>query len=80
MGKYDPLRDHLRSVRGRTWIATFRDIETVIGDRLPASAYKYQAWWSNDRSHIQAHSWLEAGWRTENPDPIRKRTLFRKIR
>ncbi|MDT3685890.1 MAG: hypothetical protein RO009_12720 [Pseudorhodoplanes sp.] len=78
MGKYDPLRDHLQSVRARTWIASFRDVEAVIRDRLPRSAYEHQAWWSNSRSHIQAHSWLDAGWQTEGTDLTRKRIVFRK--
>jgi hypothetical protein len=78
LGKYDPLRDHLQTVRSRTWIATFSEIEDVMADRLPRSAHDHQAWWSNSRSHIQACSWLDAGWQTEDLDLKRKRVVFRK--
>jgi hypothetical protein len=78
LGKYDPLRDHLQAIRSHTWIATFREIEDVIADQLPSSAYHHQAWWSNSRSHIQTCSWLDAGWQTERLDLERKRIVFRK--
>src|SRR5205807_161474 len=38
-------------------------IEDLLGGSLPASAKQHRAWWSNDPHHVQACSWLEAGWR-----------------
>jgi hypothetical protein len=64
MSKYEPLRRHLQLSSG---ILEFRfsDIEEVLGFRLPRSARRYAAWWSNNGgSHVQAKAWLEAGYET----------------
>ncbi|MBE7435437.1 MAG: hypothetical protein HS100_16095 [Anaerolineales bacterium] len=45
---------------------SFEQVERIIGNTLPPSAYKYQAWWANSRgSHVEAEAWLNAGWRVE---------------
>lgn len=59
MGKYDPLAAHLRAA-GRPCRMTFAAIEELVGV-LPASARKHRTWWANDRSHVQAAAWLNAG-------------------
>jgi len=42
---------------------TFRDIETIIEDRLPPSARNQSAWWSNrSRGASQANAWMDAGY------------------
>ncbi len=66
MGKYSALRDHLEALDENHWKATFKDIEEVLGFRLPQSARNYQAWWANQRTegHVQCRSWLDAGWET----------------
>jgi hypothetical protein len=66
MAKYDPLREHL-VVSGKSTISmTFAQISALI-DGLPKSAYEHQAWWANeiDGQHVQAHSWLNAGFVVE---------------
>lgn len=40
MSKYDPLRHHLFKAQGNRWVASFSDIEAVLGFRLPDSARK----------------------------------------
>lgn len=62
VGKYYLLEMYLDrlSVSGIT--LTFTEIEKVIGEPLPPSAYKYPAWWGNG-GHIQANSWLDAGFK-----------------
>jgi hypothetical protein len=65
MGKYDPLREHLASLDDRTHVRlTFNEIAALVG-ALPASAWQHPAWWANevDGAHVQAHAWLDAGWR-----------------
>ncbi|MFO8037055.1 MAG: hypothetical protein R6U57_10555 [Anaerolineales bacterium] len=66
MAKYGPLKEYLESLSDDAQQKTisFAKIEQIIEDRLPKSAYKYRAWWSNERegSHTQARSWLDAGW------------------
>jgi hypothetical protein len=46
----------------------FQEIESIIGARLPPSAYKHREWWSNqsDVSHRpQARSWIDAGFKVD---------------
>jgi hypothetical protein len=42
------------------------EIEEILMFKLPASAYKYSAWWPNESAgtHTHALSWLMAGWKT----------------
>ncbi|MET4489739.1 hypothetical protein ABIA94_005326 [Bradyrhizobium sp. LA7.1] len=67
MSVYDPLRKELESVRERTARFTFSEIEALLGRPLPASAYKFSAWWGNESSrkagHTQAMAWLHAGFK-----------------
>ena len=45
MAKYDRLTDWLKKP---TLPVTFDEIETIIGERLPASAAQYRPWWGNE--------------------------------
>lgn len=45
---------------------SFREIESILGERLPESAYKYPALWSNSESHSIAFGWLDAGYMSQN--------------
>ncbi|MGH6950424.1 MAG: DUF7662 domain-containing protein, partial [Vitreimonas sp.] len=48
---------------------TFAEVAMAVGTSLPASAYRYPAWWANDPAHhAQARAWTEAGYRSENVD------------
>ncbi len=69
MTKYQPL-EKLLSRRSVSHIPmTFADIEAVIADRLPASARKHRAWWSNNPSNsVITYAWLAAGYRTSRVD------------
>lgn len=44
-----------------------KKIEGIINDKLPKSAYEYQAWWleKSQGSHVQSNTWLNAGWRVD---------------
>ena len=66
-GKYGPLEDYLRSIKGESCKLRFREIEAIIGALLPASAYRFEAWWSNETSgHVQAKAWINAGWQIDS--------------
>ena len=41
---------------------TYEDIEKIINHKLPNSAYKYQAYFSNSLSHPISRIWLELGY------------------
>lgn len=76
MSKYNSLKEHLGTLHSNEWRASFKDIEDILGFKLPASAYEYQAWWANQSGsgHTQSAAWQEAGWKTEDLD-LAKRTV-----
>lgn len=77
-GKYSALSSHLASIPNLTesTLMTFAEIEKVMGEKLPDSAYKYRAWWSNDPSKPNAASWLSQGWKAQSLSLSEKRLLF----
>ena len=57
-GKYTPLENYLRDLPDsqREITLGFEQIERILNDKLPPSAYEYWAWWAN------------AGWKVEKVD------------
>jgi len=78
MSKYDPLRDYLSNYKGNKVAQTFRQIEDILRDKLPSSAYTYRPWWGNDKTHIQAIAWLKAGWKVDAVNLTRQKVIFKK--
>ena len=74
-GKYQSLMDHLFSLSDPTWETTFGEIEKVIGDTLPESARKHQAWWANQGSGHSQY-WQRAGWKSTDVDIGNERLTF----
>lgn len=68
-GKYAPLENFLRDIPEHQieTTLTFKQIEIIINDALPPSAYQYQAWWANEKDgqHTHAHAWMNANWRVD---------------
>jgi hypothetical protein len=64
MGKYRPLQLYLEKCAGSTLILTYEQIESIIADKLPMSAYTYAAWWGNG-GHYYADAWLSTGWKVD---------------
>lgn len=62
--KYALLESHLANAvaTAGTVTLTIADIEQILGFRLPPSAYRYAAWWSNTDSHTQSLAWRRAGY------------------
>jgi hypothetical protein len=64
MGKYDPLRDHLRRQKADEFELTFEEIERKLGAMLPNSASSAQ-WWANvedpETGQVQREAWRAAG-------------------
>jgi len=68
-GKYTPLENYLTVLpasRGEVRLS-FEHIERMLKEELPPSAKQHRAWWSNETegSHVQAHSWMDAGWKVD---------------
>lgn len=79
MSKYEPLGQFLQSLDVKRLRMKFDAIERLIGFRLPSSAGRYEAWWSNnDTGHSHARVWVAAGWRTEEVDLAERQVTFRR--
>jgi hypothetical protein len=69
MNKYEPLQKFLLSLpKHQTDITlSFEKVEKILGSKLPLSAYKHLAWWSNEVNgvHVSAHAWMDAGWKMD---------------
>ncbi len=79
MSKYNPLYKYLKNSGKDRILLSFKEIEDIIGDVLPESAYRYREWWANDRYHTQARNgWLSAGYHVEHVDFVKRIVVFRK--
>ena len=82
-GKYRNLFAHLCDLQSHEWQATFREIESILGFSLPASARLYRPWWGNQRlggGHSQALAWNVAGWETADVDMDAETLVLRRKR
>jgi hypothetical protein len=79
MSKYTPLGQFL-VVQGRDYVPlNFKDIEDVIGFRLPPSAYQHRAWWSNNpTNNVMTAVWTAAGYETTNVDMEKHTVVFQR--
>lgn len=76
MSKYAPLKRYLTVQRGPRLTMDFEEVAELVGG-LPNSAFKYRAWWANQRTTVvQSYAWLDAGWRVERADLRSKRVTF----
>jgi len=55
---------------------SFAEIEGVIGDKLPKSAYEDKGWWSNIRGRAPSEAWLNVGWRVKEVNLGEKTVTF----
>jgi CBS domain-containing protein len=81
--KYAPLAEHLRGLpRAHDREAlTFSQIQEIIGDHLPASAWEHRSWWANNAAaDSHAVQWLNAGWRVASINMSLQRVIFTRAR
>lgn len=81
MAKYDPLREYLLKSKGNELTLTFKQIESIIGSSLSGpkrSAYSYRPWWGNDKTHVQARAWLDAGWKVDDVNLQQQKVIFKR--
>lgn len=77
MAVYTPLGLYLRKSATSRIPMTFREIESIIGRKLPPSAYRHRPWWANEeRGHSHAKAWLDAGFETEQVDMTSRTLVF----
>jgi hypothetical protein len=78
--KYEALKAHLQKQTGAKLRMSFAEVAKAAKVKLPASAYRYPAWWANDPAHhAQARAWTEAGYRTQNVDLEAQRVEFVRV-
>lgn len=65
MGKYDPLFKYLQDQNKNQVILNYEEIEKIICQKLPYSAYTYKVWWDNN-SHVQSKAWRDAGYKVKD--------------
>ena len=82
-GKYTPLENYLRDVpkSQREVTLRFEEIEGILNDKLPSSAYGDRRWWDHEKegNHVNKRSWSSAGWKIENLDVDAKWVKFVRV-
>jgi hypothetical protein len=80
MGKYESLGQFLRKQRTHEIRLTFGQIEGIVKAKLPPSARKQRAWWSNNPDNsVMTKVWLDAGFRSEQVDMAARKLVFRRM-
>lgn len=74
---YHKLYEALQSEKGNTVEYTFGQVEKIIGSKLPDSAAKYPAWWSNNTTGHRK-SWLAAGYLVDGIDLDKNKVTFKR--
>ncbi len=78
--KYFPLFEYLQQQPDAGLLElSFAEVETIVGDTLPASAQSTRAWWANSKT-IQGQSWQDAGWLVDDVDFENGYVVFRPQR
>lgn len=82
MSKYRKLTEYLEALDRPRWTGTFAEIETILGFKLPKSAYSYPAWWANQAGEGHSHcaAWKSIGWRTESLDLSKRQVSFSRLK
>ena len=82
-GKYTPLEHYLRDLRVNQKEVTlsFEQIERILNDKLPSSAYEDRRWWDHETegNHVNKRAWANAGWKVVSVDFDRKRARFVRV-
>ena len=80
MTKYAPLTQHLATRSEARIPMHFEEIEKLLGFPLPRSARLYRPWWANSgHGHVQAKSWLDAGYESQDVDLDAERLEFVRL-
>ena len=79
MSKFNKLKEVLEKLTAAEWRVTFNELQKLIDVELPASAWKYPGWWSNNPSNnSMTKIWLQEGWYTEQVDIDGQTIVFKR--
>ena len=64
---FEPLARHLMAtpITDNQVTLSFRQIDMILRIALPLSAFTTRQWWGNDKSHVQATVWRNAGFEVD---------------
>lgn len=80
--KNDALTSYLRfraAFTNRVKLS-FARIDGIIGENLPISAYRNEAWWNSTHSNVHTKAWLDAGWQIEEVNLKEGYVVFKKVK
>lgn len=78
--RYAPLAIWLQQQDTERVTCTFKEVESIIDDELPPSAYNNRSWWANDRvGHVQSKQWLDVDWRVSSVNMSTERVVFSRM-
>jgi len=70
--KYTSLENYLHNLpkSQREVTLDFAQIERILNDRLPPSAYEDRRWWDHEAegNHLSTRTWANAGWQIKSLD------------
>ena len=79
-GKYTPFENYLPDLPVSQSEITlgFEQIERILNNKLPSSAYEDQRWWEHETegNHRNTRAWSNACWRIKSLDVNAKRVKF----
>ena len=80
--KYEALTSYLRfrAAFTDTVRLSFAQIDGIIGDNLPLTAYRSEEWWGNIPSNAHAKAWLNAGWEAKEVNLKEAYVVFQKVK
>jgi hypothetical protein len=80
--KYGALTSYLkfRAAFTDTVKLSMAEIDGIIRDNLPISAYKNEKWWNNNPTNAHAKAWMDAGWRVQETNLKEGYVIFQKVK
>ncbi len=77
--KYNLLGEYLYRSEQDEVTLTFDQIKDILGFELPSSAYKYDAWWRDPKSHPQARALNDYGYKAGIINIVSHIAQFKRI-
>jgi len=79
VSKFVGLERYLDSMNEETLSITFEEIESITGEKLYPSAYKYSAYWHPSNTHVLPNLILECGYEISRVDLKNQTINLRRI-
>jgi len=82
VGRYEGLTRYLKFRAAFTGVVklSLAEVDGIIRDNLPLSAYRDEGWWDNSLRRLHAKAWLNAGWEVQEVDLKRGYVVFQKVK